>query len=54
VERLTQLEQEIERKRKEMYDYIDLYGLLSSMTLQKSQELDALLNQYQQKTIRKS
>jgi hypothetical protein len=47
MDRLTRLEQEIERKREEMYTVIERYGLSSQMALQKSQELDSLLNQYQ-------
>lgn len=45
---MTQIEQLIERKREEMYEASDRYGLLSVTVLEKSQELDALLNHYQQ------
>jgi hypothetical protein len=48
VEGLAQIEQEIERKRTEMYRISDQYGMGSLLVLEKSQEIDALLNQYQQ------
>lgn len=54
MDRLTRLEQKIERKREEMNNVIDRYGLSSLMALQKSQELDSLLNQYQKKKVEES
>lgn len=48
VKKVAHIEQLIERKRMEMYEASDRYGLLSSTVLEKSQELDVLLNHYQQ------
>ncbi|MGM9926350.1 MAG: aspartyl-phosphate phosphatase Spo0E family protein [Bacillus sp. (in: firmicutes)] len=36
----------IENKRKELIEIVTVYGLNSSTTIQYSQELDHLLNQY--------
>ncbi|MFS0782147.1 Spo0E family sporulation regulatory protein-aspartic acid phosphatase [Bacillus sp. 1P06AnD] len=44
----------IEKKRKEMVLIASKYGLTSSMTLQHSQELDYLLNQYDRSYLSKS
>ncbi|QFT88979.1 Aspartyl-phosphate phosphatase YnzD [Bacillus sp. THAF10] len=41
-----ELIQLIEKKRAELLDIVAKYGLSSSKTLQLSQELDTLLNQY--------
>lgn len=38
------LQQQIEIKRKQMFDYAATYGINSKLTLQCSQELDILLN----------
>lgn len=46
---LRQMELEIERKRLELYDSCNQYGLSSFVVLEKSQELDMLLNEYQKK-----
>jgi hypothetical protein len=47
VEGLAQIEQEIERQREELYIAVDMYGFSELSVLEKSRELDALLNQYQ-------
>lgn len=52
MERVAQLEQEIERTRKELNRSVNDPGdLLSKAVLEKSQELDALLNQYRRLRI---
>ncbi|MGU3473101.1 Spo0E family sporulation regulatory protein-aspartic acid phosphatase [Paenibacillus sp. D51F] len=48
VKRNAQIEQAIERIRWEMHQASDRYGLSSILVLEKSRELDALLNQYHQ------
>jgi hypothetical protein len=53
VEQAAQLEQEIERKRNELNRSVNDPGdLLSKDVLDKSQELDSLLNQYRKLLIR--
>ncbi|MCM3627020.1 aspartyl-phosphate phosphatase Spo0E family protein [Paenibacillus glycanilyticus] len=42
-----QMNQAIELKREEMHQASDRYGLSSLMVLQKSRELDMLLNHYE-------
>lgn len=49
VEELAQIEQAIERKRKEMHRASDRHGFSSVMVLKKSKELDALLNRFYEK-----
>ncbi|SFE58523.1 Spo0E like sporulation regulatory protein [Paenibacillus catalpae] len=46
VNRKTQINQAIERKREEMHQVCNRHGLSSLLVLQKSRELDMLLNQY--------
>ncbi|WP_081707635.1 aspartyl-phosphate phosphatase Spo0E family protein [Bacillus massiliigorillae] len=41
-----ELLQQIENKRKELFQIVSEYGLNSSTTLEHSQELDCLLNEY--------
>ncbi|WP_245237777.1 aspartyl-phosphate phosphatase Spo0E family protein [Paenibacillus ihuae] len=45
---MAQIEQLIEHKREEMHEASDRYGMLSGRVLKISQELDVLLNKYQQ------
>ncbi|WNR42891.1 aspartyl-phosphate phosphatase Spo0E family protein [Paenibacillus roseipurpureus] len=53
MKRLTQIRREIERKRAEMYNICQQYGYTSLKALKKSQELDQLLNIFQQEHIMK-
>lgn len=46
VEELAQIEQAIEHKRKEMHIASDHYGMMSGTVLKVSQELDVLLNRF--------
>ncbi|WP_091187591.1 aspartyl-phosphate phosphatase Spo0E family protein [Paenibacillus catalpae] len=46
MNRKTQINQAIERKREEMHQVCNRHGLSSLLVLQKSRELDMLLNQY--------
>ncbi|WP_075050794.1 aspartyl-phosphate phosphatase Spo0E family protein [Bacillus testis] len=50
----NELLQLIETKRKELVNIASKYGLTASATLQHSQELDCLLNQYEQFFLSKS
>lgn len=43
-----QMKNEIERKRKEMAEYVKQYGILSDAAIQKSQELDIYILKIQQ------
>lgn len=43
-----QLEIQIEQKRQQMLEYSLTYGISSARTLQTSQELDELLNKYEE------
>ncbi|MEB1806634.1 MAG: aspartyl-phosphate phosphatase Spo0E family protein [Bacillaceae bacterium] len=45
---LKQLESQIEQKRQQMLEYSLTFGISSAKTLQISQELDELLNQYEE------
>lgn len=47
------LQQQIEIKRKQMFDYAATYGINSTLTLQCSQELDILLNRLDYKLYHK-
>ena len=47
------LQQQIELKRKQMFDYAATYGINSKLTLQCSQELDILLNHLDYKQFHK-
>lgn len=47
------LQQQIETKRKQMFDYAAAYGINSMLTLQCSQELDILLNRLDYKLYHK-
>lgn len=47
------LQQQIEAKRKQMFDYAATYGINSKLTLQCSQELDILLNRLDYKLYHK-
>ncbi|WP_458412036.1 aspartyl-phosphate phosphatase Spo0E family protein [Schinkia sp. CFF1] len=47
------LRQQIEIKRKQMFDYAAIYGINSQMTIQCSQELDILLNHLNQNLYQK-
>ena len=47
------LQQQIEIKRKQMFDYAATYGINSMLTLQCSQELDILLNRLDYKLYHK-
>lgn len=47
------LRQQIEIKRKQMFDYAATYGINSKITIQCSQELDVLLNRLNQKLYQK-
>lgn len=49
MECLVQINQEVERIRIELYRVSEKYGLSSLLALEKSQELDTLLNQYLQR-----
>ncbi|QHW35494.1 aspartyl-phosphate phosphatase Spo0E family protein (plasmid) [Paenibacillus rhizovicinus] len=46
--RLTHIRRAIERKRKEMHTLSDRFGIQSEIVIRKSQELDGLLNRYDQ------
>lgn len=43
-----QMKTEIERKRKEMAEFVKQYGILSEVAIQKSQELDVDIYRIQQ------
>ncbi|MDE5414062.1 aspartyl-phosphate phosphatase Spo0E family protein [Alkalihalobacterium chitinilyticum] len=45
---LIQLETQIEQKRQQMLEYSLTFGISSAKTLHVSQELDELLNQYEE------
>lgn len=47
------LRQQIEIKRKQMFDYAATYGINNQMTIQCSQELDILLNHLNQNLYQK-
>lgn len=47
------LQQQIETKRKQMFNYAATYGINSKLTLQCSQELDILLNRLNYKLYHK-
>ncbi|GLX66617.1 aspartyl-phosphate phosphatase Spo0E family protein [Paenibacillus glycanilyticus] len=46
--RLARIRGAIERKRKEMHTLSDRFGMQSEVVIQKSKELDELLNRYDQ------
>jgi hypothetical protein len=45
--RITMLKQEIEKKRQQLIEIANKFGLTSTKTLQCSKELDKLLDRYQ-------
>lgn len=49
VPKITKIRIAIERKRNELHKLSDRYGINSDRVIQKSQELDDLLNQYGQR-----